>query len=329
MRLLPAAVLILALTATTALADDVHLKNGDRFTGDLVSLAGGTLSFKTAYGAVQIPWTDIDAVTVTGPIIVTVGPAPPVTVTTIVADTAGRVTLQPGGAVALADIVSLARPQPAVVVTGGANAGLLTTSGNTDVNNLRVDADVVARAGANRYTTGAAVNHASDRGTETAESWTGSAKYDRFLSTRVFVNANAILTHDAFRDLDLRTALGAGLGYQVIDTALVTLTADAGLGHVNENMDASPDDSYTAARESAKLDVFVLPGRVQLFHNHDGYFGVTGEDNLFFRTQNGARIGLAAGFVTTLELDVDYDRSPAPGRENTDKTFALTFGYRF
>jgi hypothetical protein len=72
-----------------------------------------------------------------------------------------------------------------------------------------------------------------------------------------------------------------------------------------------------------------VPDRVQLFHNHDGYFGVTGDDNLFFRTQNGARVGLAAGFVTTLQLDLDYDKSPAPGRKNTDRTFALTFGYRF
>jgi putative salt-induced outer membrane protein YdiY len=145
----------------------------------------------------------------------------------------------------------------------------------------------------------------------------------------MFVNANSIFTHDKFRDLDLRSALGAGLGYQVLDTALVKLTADAGLGYVSEHLASSPDDSYAAARESAKLDLFVLPGRVQLFHNHDGYFGVTGDDNLFFRTQNGARIALVAGFVTTLQHDVDYDRSPAPGRKNTDQTFALTFGYRF
>lgn len=329
MRFPAAALLIVLLTATAALADEVRLKNGDRFTGDLVSLAGGTLSFKTAYGPVQIPWSDIDSLAVIGPVIVTVGTAVPATVTTIVADAAGRVTLQPGGSVALTDIVSVARPQPAVVVDGSVNAGFVTTGGNTDVNNLRVDGEVVARASANRYTGGAAVNHASDSGRDTAESWTGSAKYDRFVSPRMFVNANAIFTHDKFRDLDLRSALGAGLGYQVLDTALLKLTADAGLGYVSENLASSPDDSYAAVRESAKLDIFVLPGRVQLFHNHDGYFGVTGDDNLFFRTQNGARIGLAAGVVTTAQLDVDYDRSPAPGRRNTDHTFALTFGYRF
>jgi hypothetical protein len=45
--------------------------------------------------------------------------------------------------------------------------------------------------------------------------------------------------------------------------------------------------------------------------------------------QNGIRVGLTAGFVTTLRHDLDYDRSPAVGRRNTDRTVALTLGYRF
>ena len=47
------------------------------------------------------------------------------------------------------------------------------------------------------------------------------------------------------------------------------------------------------------------------------------------RGQNGVRLGLAAGFVTTIEEDLDYDRRPSPGRRQTDRTFSLTLGYRF
>jgi putative salt-induced outer membrane protein YdiY len=329
MRTLPAFIIFALLAAHTARADEVRLTSGNRLTGDVVSLAGGTLSFKTTYGTLAIPWSEVTALVVDQPILVTIGTTPPAAATIVAGDAGGRLTLQPGGTVAVTDIVALARPQPAVTIDGGANAGFVASGGNTDVNSLRLDGEVVTRAAANRYTAGAAVNHASDHGTENAENWTGSFKYDRFLTTRLFVNANSIFTHDKFRDLDLRTALGAGVGYQVIDTTRLKLTADAGLGYVKENLEALPDDSYGAARESAKLDLFVVPDRVQLFHNHDGYFGVTGHDNLFFRTQNGARVGLAAGFVTTLQLDLDYDKSPAPGRKNTDRTFALTFGYRF
>jgi hypothetical protein len=30
-----------------------------------------------------------------------------------------------------------------------------------------------------------------------------------------------------------------------------------------------------------------------------------------------------------VQVDLDYDRRPAHGRRSTDRTFALTFGYRF
>lgn len=325
-----ASVIVLALLAASPVsADEVQLKNGDRLTGTTVSLAGGTLTFATPYGDVRVPWNDVTRLVVTDPIVITIGAMPPVPVTIADAGSAGQVTLQPGGTVSLADIVALARPQPAVIVDGGANAGLVATAGNTDVNNLRLDGDVVARAGANRYTANAAITRAEDREAETARNWTAGLKYDRFLTSRLFLNANTILTNDRFRDLDLRTALGAGIGYQVLSTPRVALTADAGLGYVNENLESQEDDSYAAARESASLGIFLVPDRVQVFHQHDGYFGVTGDDNLFVKMQNGVRIGLGAGFVTTLRHDLDYDRSPAIGRRNTDRTFALTLGYRF
>jgi putative salt-induced outer membrane protein YdiY len=315
-RLARLAALILLTLAAPAAADEVRLKNGDRFsTGKVVALAGGTLVFGTPYGEVKIPWAEVDMLVVDEPIQVT--------------SAAGQVTLHQGGALVIADVVALTRPQPAWIVDGGANAGLTATSGNTDADNLRLDGDVVARNGENRYTANAAVTRAEDDGAETARNWTTGLKYDRFVTPRLFFNANTILTNDRFRDLDLRTAIGAGIGYQVLNTARVTLTADAGLGYVNETLAGVPDDRYTALRESAALGVFLLPGRVQFFHQHDGYFGVTGDDNLFVKMQNGIRVGLTEGFVTTLRHDVDYDRSPAPGRRNTDRTLALTLGYRF
>ncbi len=328
-RLLLLTTLVL-LCASAAAADEVRLKNGDRFvTGKVISLAGGTLTFGTPYGEVKLPWADVIRLVISEPIMVTMGTMPPAAATLLDGGVDGQATLQPGGTVALGDIVSLARPQPAVIVDGGANAGLTATSGNTEVNNLRLDGNVVARAGANRYTADAAVTRAEDSGAETARNWNAGLKYDRFLTTRMFFNANTILASDQFRDLDLRTAIGLGLGYQVLNTPRVTLTADGGLGYVNENLASIDGDSYAAARESAALGVFLLPGRIQFFHQHDGYVGVTGDDNLFIKMQNGIRVGLTTGFVTTLRHDVDYDRSPAPGRRNTDRTLAFTLGYRF
>ena len=309
------ATLLLAIAARPASADEVRLRNGDRYSGAVVTLAGGTLTFKTAHGELGIPWPEVTALTVDEAI--------------VVRTMAGEEATIPGGPIDVPLTAGLARPKPALFIAGGAGAGFVVTGGNTDVSSLRVDGEVVMDARANRYTFLGAVNRAENLGVETARNWTSTVRYDRFFTPRLFFNANTILASDALRALDLRTAVGVGVGYQVADTPVTKMSVDGGFGYVNENFDALPDDSYAALRESTRLDVFAAGDRVVLFHQHDGYFGVTGDDNLFVKTQNGVRFALVAGFVTSLQLDLDYDRTPAPGRRNTDRTFALTFGYRF
>jgi putative salt-induced outer membrane protein YdiY len=325
----PIVLCLFLFLAAPAAADTVTLTNGDHITGTVSSLAGGTLTLSTPRGDLKIAWADISELAVTDPLLVTVGAQPAVTVRLLPGGGPGRALLDPGGAVALADIAAMSRAQPRVSITGGANVGFVQTDGNTEVNSLRIDGTTAIRRDANRYTAAVEVNHATDSGTETASNWSSSFNYDRFLTERLFVNGNAIFTSDRFRDLDLRSALGAGIGYDVLTGPRAHLTANAGLGWVDENFDAGLDDRYTAARESAALDVFLVPDRITLFHTHDGYFGVTGDDNLFFKMKNGIRIALVGSLVTTVCHDLDYDHSPAPGRENTDTTFSLTFGYRF
>jgi putative salt-induced outer membrane protein YdiY len=326
------ALAVLLLTAASAFADVVQLMNGDRITGRVVSLAGGTLVFKTSGGDINIPWNQITSIQSTETLRVSIAGRPgKQTITGMAMGTPGQLVLTPGGPVALADVTDLGPVEKPLTITGGASAGFLNSGGNTDSFSLRLDADATIRQNLNRYTATAALNRAKDRliDVDTAKNWNTAFNYDRFLNKRLFLNANAIFTNDEFRDLDLRSAYGLGVGYQVFDTAKLKLTANAGLGWVNENFVLADDNDYTAARESAALDIFAIPHRVEFFHKHDGYFGLKGDDNLFIRTHNGVRLTVIKNFVTTVQWDVDYDASPSPGRKSTDRTFALTFGYRF
>jgi putative salt-induced outer membrane protein YdiY len=312
----PLCVVVLLLVPLAVFADEVRLKNGDRLTGDLQRLAGGKLSLKTAYGGeLALDWAEVAEVRSDKVFVITVTGRDPVTGN--LAD------------VALADIAAFAPPDPPLVVTGGANAGVLVASGNTRVNNLHLDGDVVARARRNRYRAGATINRAEDRGLESARNASASFNYDRFWSERLYANGNAIFTNDRFRGLDLRSAFGAGVGYQAIETAVTRVAVEAGLGYVNENLESAPDESYVAAREAVRAERRFLAGRFAAFHEHDGYFGVTGDDNLFIRMQNGVRAALGAGMAATVQLGLDFDNSPPPGRRKTDRTFVITLGYRF
>ena len=147
-RLLPSVLLALLCVASAANADELRLKNGDRITGVVVSLASGTLTFKATGGDLKIAWPDVVSLAIEQPILVRVGAAPPVSATFAPADATGRITLVPGGPVALADIVALSRQQPAWVFTGGAGAGIVQSAGNTQVNNARLSGNVVATGAA-------------------------------------------------------------------------------------------------------------------------------------------------------------------------------------
>jgi putative salt-induced outer membrane protein YdiY len=214
-------------------------------------------------------------------------------------------------------------------MSGGAGAGLVQTAGNTEVSNVRLSADATAKHGMDRFAFTAAGTRAKDRDVESARNWSATGKYDRFLTSRLFANANAVFTNDRFRDIDLRTALGAGIGLQLIDNTRVKLSGSGGVGWVSENFISIADDSYNAAFENGALTIAVVPSRVELFHSHDGYFQISQGDKKFLRMQNGIRLSLVAGFVTTLQQDLDYDHRPSPGRKQTDSSVSLALGYRF
>jgi putative salt-induced outer membrane protein YdiY len=325
------ACLFILLSANSLHADEVQLINGDRISGRIVSLVNGVLLLQTPYGDLKVAWPNVAAVMVLDPIYVTVGTRPSTAVTLFPEGTNGRVGLYPGGSVvAVRDIVAMSRPAPPhVSYDGRVNAGIVASGGNTNANTLRFSGELVTRTVANRITVGATLNRAREQEVSTARNWSTSVRYDRFLSRRFFVNGNTILSADALRDLSFRTAVGTGLGYQVLDLRRFKITTDAGVGYVKEVSLVGGDVRYLAGQESARVDLVVDASRLQLFHRHDGYFGLAGDDNRFIRTQNGVRVSIVGGIIATAQLDVDYDPSPVIGRQSIDRTFALNFGYQF
>jgi putative salt-induced outer membrane protein YdiY len=278
--------------------------------------------------------------TVEAPIVVTTDGAGKQTVSRL-ESTDGWVALGDGAFVPLSAVISLARPQSPFTVSGGASAGLLATGGNAAGNTVRVDADLVARLYENRYTARSTVNRAKDRGVETARDASAEIRYDRFLTRTVFGNASALFTSDKFRDLDLRSNLGVGLGVQLADTARAKISLEGGYGHVTERYASpiEPDRSYSALREASSVELYFGAKRITLFHRNDAFLslsentetqlGTTLLRNTNLQTHNGVRIGLGLGLVMTLQYDLDYVRSPAAGRKTTDRRTGLTFGYRF
>jgi len=259
---------LLLLTAFPSFADQVQLKNGDRLTGRFASLSGGTLTWRPAAGGeLKINWADVVTIDIDDPVYVTLNGMPPILTGVSASTSPGRVELMPGGPVNLTDIIAIsygrggggggaAATAPVVsTITGGAGAGVITTSGNTKLNSLRLNGDADARMGANRFVANGLVTHSKDNDIETARNWSLSGRYDRYLTSWLYAEANAVLTNDRFRDIDLRSAYGAGLGLQLLNTPRIKVSGAGGIGEVKQNFRSIPD--------------FKLPGCVRLRVDQD------------------------------------------------------------
>jgi len=325
---------VAALSAVPAAADEVVLKNGDRITGKLVELAGGKLSIKTEYaGTVKIDWNLVDTFSTDAPVYVTIG------------DNKVRATVFPGdsGTATLSsedwldtDPIELSRlsemtyePKPAVKVSGRINLGASSSSGNTNAENLHASAEVVARSVQNRFTAGGRVNNAKTDGTQTESNWLAYLKYDHFISKKWYASANMDAENDKFKDINLRTTIGLGSGYQFFDTDETRLSVELGVNYVNTDFITSPDQDYPAGRWALDYAQKLFDTESEFFHRDELYASLDDSGNLFVRTITGFRLPIVEGLNSTIQYNYDWDDNPAPGRVKEDKMWLVTLGYKW
>ena len=315
----------------SASADEVWLMSGNTLTGTAQTLESGMLTFRTPYADAKVPWRDVAALETARNVRVTVRQR---------GSHVGRLTAGPLGYlqlqtvagvsldVALADVVMIVRAPSGVITTGRAQTGFLVSSGTSDLSSLQFTGELAWRTPVQRTSAEVGINRSSSRGIETARNMTATFRHQEFLADHLYANMNAIFTNDGFRDVTLRSAPGAGIGYQFFRYGVTTLSFDGGIGYVDERRNVLRDRSYWALRESAKFETFILPKRLEFFHQHDGYFGLDNDENWFMRTRSGLRVNVASGIIVTGELGVNYDRQATPRRNRIERTFAITMGYQ-
>jgi putative salt-induced outer membrane protein len=250
------ALAILFWLATSAFADQVTLKNGDRLTGSVVKSDGKTVVLKTDYaGDVTVKFDAIQDITTTGDL--TVGLSGGRTVVGPVS-TSGEniiVTTKTAGPVeAPRSSVSVLRSPAEQVAyekslhpglmegwTGGVNVGFALTRGNSATRNLNI-AFQSARKGfhdkLSLYTNSVYATNDLAGATPpvTANAIGGGARYDHdFDNHRVFGFVSGDFYHDTLQSLDLRSLVGGGLGWHTIKSDRTTLDLLAGGNYTHES----------------------------------------------------------------------------------------------
>jgi len=334
--MLAIAVLAVLMAQNTVQADDVWLKNGDRIKGVVVSMEAEKLIFKTSYaGDIAIAWSEITNITTDAPVKV------------IFADgtsAQGMILSGEGGKIIMKSeqmetplIFSIAQvkgmnpppPGPPVILSGRVNIGISITDGNTDTKTYYGDAELVARSEKNRFTLGGRYNRAEDSGDTTIDNQTGYIKYDHFLTEKWYFLANASGTKDSFKDLNLRSTAGLGMGYQFFETKTTNLSLELGVNYVNEDYIVADDDSYAAGRWAVNFDHLLYEDFIQFFHHHVGLMSLENTSKTSIQSQTGFRFKIYQGLNATAQVNLDWDNAPSPGVENTDRAYLFTLGYQF
>lgn len=326
----------LLLQAAVSHADQVTLTNGDRMSGTVVNKETEFLILAMPYlGEVKVRWAEVTRIFTDKEVKLFLNDGTMVrgTLETVTDGTAVVHTgvEPPGAPVELKRIVFI-NPAPdvsgeGVKYLGRINLGYSSSTGNSEIETLYIDAEAIARTRNNRFTAAGKMRRSTDRETESESNWLAGLKWDHFLTRKWYTYANTNFENDQFKDIRLRGTVGGGTGYQFFEGDKTNLAIEGGLTYVHTDFVLGQDESYPAARWAMKFDHFLFNSRTQFFHMDEAYGAISGANSAFVRSQTGLRFPLIYQITGTLQYNLDWENNPTPGRVATDRTLLFTLGY--
>jgi putative salt-induced outer membrane protein len=324
-------------------ADQVTLKNGDTITGAILKKDGDKLTIKSEFlGEVTMPWAAVTSIKSSEPVVVALPNGKTVSGAVSTEGTNIQVTT-PGGVAAspLAEVSAirgeaeqkkyerLISPGWLDVWAGYFDLGLALTRGNARTSTLNSTFNVarVTRTDKTTLYYNQIYSHAVLGGNSalTAEAVRGGVSYDHNIRPRVFLNVLNYYEYDKFQNLDLRVAIGGGLGFHAIKHERMSLDLLGGGDYMREsftkNLTRNSAEAYWGDDWTYKLS-----GKTSLNQSYRMF------NNL---TRTGEyRVNFDLGSATTLKKWLSWqftasDRflsSPAPGRQRND--LLVTTGLR-
>lgn len=326
--------LLVFLCSGYALADEVILTNGDRLSGKIIDVRDGILTLETGYSEpVKLKFEAVEKMSSTEPVELHLTDGE-VLKGKIITNTNRQAAVEAGPgreAVTVAfDTIAALNPPPKEPVTwkGNITLGGNLKDGNTDSMNLSAGALAVRRSENDRFLINFLYNYTEDDGVRTAENTYGQLKYDYFLSPKWYLYLNVDMLSDDFQDINFRTSVGPGVGYQIWDEENRALGLEAGVSYTSEDRDLGEDKNWFSARLGVNFlyklfDRVVFTDQFVIYPNLDD----TGEYTL----RNDAALVTDIGSNWAFRLGNIWERNSNPGLDvkKDDFTWILGLQYSF
>ncbi|MBL9080099.1 MAG: DUF481 domain-containing protein [Planctomycetes bacterium] len=339
MRYLTLAASLAALSSVALAQDRITLSNGDVLTGSIKSMADGKVTINSALlGDVVVPMSNIQDMVTKEMVTLETANGDRLVNRRIVGLEGGNLRLEGDTtSLALANLGKINPPEkPEPTWTGSLNLSGLWVEGNTDRRAVGLAMEASRRAEIDRITVDAAWDYSEDKDQATAV-WSlnqrragGGIKYDYFLSKKWYALATARVLGDTLADIQLRFTGGVGIGYTWIEEKDATFTTELGLSYFNENYRTVGVESvdYLAARAAYKY-VRQLSEATRLVHGCEAFPSLEDGSDFYLQAKTEIVTSLTDSMIAGVAHVLDYDNTPAPGRDRVDNRVLLTIGWSF
>jgi putative salt-induced outer membrane protein YdiY len=315
----------IVLGHSSAMADVIFLKNGDRVSGDIITMEDTVLTVDTAYAdVIKIDWGDVDGLTSDKPLWMSFheGAVIPDGVGVRDGDRLIVFRLDPDGPIQLAKIKAINLFE--LSYRGSFGLGGSATSGNTSTETINASGTITVNKGWHRIILDGRANRGKAEGEVTAQNGAVNTRWDYFLSKRAYIPFINFLEYDKFQDLSLRSTTIIGVGYDVLDRRGNFLTLAAGPTVVYQNFRSESSTVIPAFSWQARWDVEFLGGDLKLWHDSIGTRDIGRDDAVRIYGNQGVSVKIYKDLSIRFEYNVRYNSKPAEDRKPTDTT--IIFG---
>ena len=212
---------------------------------------------------------------------------------------------------------------------GSVSLGATFSDGNTDRTTFAATGKAENRREKDRTTFELLWNYAEEEDVITQRRTYGSAKYDYFVTKKLYYLGQVSGESDKNAALDLRMIYAVGAGYQFREDEVWKINGEAGLAWVDENYDVnSADAEYPAARLAYKAD-WTPNEKWAVGQAGQIYPSLEDSDDVNALVDTHAKLTLTEKLFAQLQWIYTWDNTPAPGKERVDNLLLLTLGWTF
>lgn len=215
---------------------------------------------------------------------------------------------------------------------GTLGAGLSSSSGNTDRRTLHTAVDVEKRIEEWRYSVGFHWLYADEAESGPRQLLERRAQVegqvDFFLDETSYILVTADAATDKKAALDLRSSLGVGYGYQVVEEEDWKLSIEAGLSGVQEEFEAVDQETYLAGRFGYALER-KLGEHWTFSQNGEVFPSIEEAEDVYVAVDTRLRCTLSESLYGQFQWIYDWDNTPASGAERENHRLLFSVGYSF